>query len=323
MFPLFFPRNFTLSRKFILAATTHGGRWVRLVFSKSWPSPPRHWRISITIGLIVLVPWPIHSVLGQGVGSVAVSPKRVVLEGRQRAAEVILVNRGTSDATYRIFFTNLRMSEDGRYQEVTKPKAGEFFADKMIRYSPRQVTVPGQGSQSVRLLVRKPRDLPPGEYRSHLVFRSLPPDNVGESIEPTDLKQGEIQVKLIATYSVSIPIIVRHGKLAADVGLSGLDLKFERNTRTAATLVLRLERAGERSVYGDLSVTYEAGDGVETVIGRIGGIAVFTPNKSRTLRLPLSLPDDLELKHGVLRVVYRARAEDGGAVLAEAEMPLP
>lgn len=294
-----------------------------LAILKSSLVSSRHWRAAVGVGLIALVPWPILSAQAQGVGSVAVTPKRVVLEGRRRTAEVTLVNRGTSDATYRIFFTNLRMSEDGRYEEVTEPEAGELFADGMIRYSPRQVTIPGLGSQSVRLLVRKPRDLAPGEYRSHLVFRSLPPDDVGESIEPTDLAQGEIQVRLIATYSISIPIIVRHGNLSANVGISGLEFDLAGKTGTEPTLSLRLNRSGDRSVYGDLAVTFEAGDGVESEVGRILGIAVFTPNESRTLRLRLSPPEGIALRNGQLRVVYREREDAGGAVLAEAELALP
>ena len=38
----------------------------------------------------------------------------------------------------------------------------------MIRYAPRRVTVPPGGSQQIRILLRRPRDLEPGEYRSHL-----------------------------------------------------------------------------------------------------------------------------------------------------------
>ncbi len=296
---------------------------MKLVLLKSLPVPPRHWRLAMVIGLIAFTPWPIFSANGQGLASISVSPKRIVVEGRARTAEVLLLNRGTVDTTYRIFFTNMRMNENGGYEEITEPKPGELFADGLIRYSPRQVTLPAQGSQSVRLLVRKPRDLPAGEYRSHLVFRSLPPANLGENVEALDLDPGEIKVRMVATFAVSIPIIVRHGDLSASVELSGLKLDRTGKPGAAPILGLHLDRVGDRSVYGDVVVTHVAGDGVETEVGRTLGIAVYTPNQSRTLRLQLSPPDGLEMNQGMLRVVFRENPQEGGEELAEAELALP
>ena len=53
-----------------------------------------------------------------GAGDLLVTPTRVVFEGRQRTAQITLVNRGAAAATYRIAFTNLRMNEEGGTKEI-------------------------------------------------------------------------------------------------------------------------------------------------------------------------------------------------------------
>ena len=107
-------------------------------------------------------------------GDLLISPVRVVLEGRQRSAELTLVNRGEETMTYRVEFENRRMLEDGRFESALEAREGELFADSMIRYAPRRITLEPGSPQTIRVLLRKPSDLAEGEYRSHLLFRAVP-----------------------------------------------------------------------------------------------------------------------------------------------------
>ena len=85
---------------------------------------------------------PLHA---QGVGDLLITPQRIVLSGRTRSAEVVLMNRGSAKALYRISFQQLRMTPQGGFEEIEEEGPGERFADKLIRYSPRQVELePGQ-----------------------------------------------------------------------------------------------------------------------------------------------------------------------------------
>ncbi len=249
--------------------------------------------------------------------NVSVAPTRVVFEGRIRSAQVALINQGTAPVTYRISFTQRRMTEDGGFEEITTPGPADAFADPLIRYSPRQVTLePGVG-QTVRLLLRKPAGLEPGEYRSHLLLRAVPPEDAGTSIE--SIGDQEVGVNLKPIYGALIPVIVRHGDLSAGVTLS--DLAFEADEKP--TVSFRFERSGGRSVYGDVTVSWiPAGSGSETVVQLVKGIAVYTPNPSRTVRLALHPPDGVDLRDGRLKVTFAERPEAGGAVQAEAEIPL-
>ncbi len=259
----------------------------------------------------------------QELGGLAVTPTRIVFEGRQRSAEVNLVNTASIPATYRISFKNMRMLEDGSYEDIEAPETGELFADEMIRYAPRQIALEPGVAQTIRLLLRKPGDLSPGEYRSHLMFKALPPETVGEDIEQLDLEEGEIRVQITTVFAVTIPVIIRHGELSATVTITDLALIPSEKPDEPPALFLRLNRAGDRSVYGEVSVTFvsdKGGDELE--VGLIRGLAVLAPYPTRTVKLTLRAPEGVVLEGGRLHVICRARPEDGGAVLAEGDLSL-
>lgn len=247
-------------------------------------------------------------------------PTRVVFEGNQRSAQLELINHGTETATYRISLVNRRMSETGEFSDLTAPLPGEQFADALLQYSPRQVTLePGTG-QAVRIMVRKPGDLATGEYRSHLLFAQQPDTSGRRSIESGTAGDGEIGVQLTALVGASVPVIVRHGATDASVALTQLDL--QRASSGAPLLSFQMQRHGTQSVYGDLTVSFTPRSGAEQIIGRANGVAVYTPNPLRRARIALQPPSGLSLSNGTLRVTYREQAEDGGELLTEAALSL-
>ena len=50
----------------------------------------------------------------------------------------------------------------------------ERIALDMIAFSPRRVTLPPNQPQVIRVGVRVPEGMPPGEYRAHMLFRAVP-----------------------------------------------------------------------------------------------------------------------------------------------------
>ena len=265
---------------------------------------------------------PSTTARAQSIGDLGVSPTRVVLVGRTRTAEVLLLNRGTQTATYRISVINMRMTETGKFETIEQTESDQMFADKLIRYAPRQVTLDPGAAQTVRIMVRKPRDLQPGEYRSHLYFRAVPPPGAGRSVELADSGQG-IQIKLTVIPGVTIPIIIRHGAVSAQATLSEINV-IDLDTPEGPKLSLRINRQGSQSLYGDLTVAFFAANGIkEQIVARANKLAVYTPNSSRLLALPLRLPDGASMSNGRLQVIYRARPGEGGAVIAEAQIELP
>jgi pili/flagellar assembly PapD-like chaperone len=257
-------------------------------------------------------------------GGLQILPTRIVFEGRTRSAQVNVINQGTESQTYRISFKNMRMKEDGSYEDVEDARPDEKFASDFIRYSPRQIVIPPGESQVVRLVLRKKRDLPPGEYRSHMLFRELPPENVGESLEALSGKKGDIKIMLIPIMGITIPVIVRHGEGKATAQIGDLKLDDSEEPNAPLVLSLHLNRQGNRSLYGDLTASFKPENGGEELeVARLNGLAVFTPNKNRVVKMKLAAPEGVELKRGLLSIVYRENPDEGDKILAEGQLQIP
>lgn len=271
----------------------------------------------------MLLAWLLLALAAPAHAGLMLYPTRVVFEKNQRAAQIELINDGNKPATYRISLVNRRMTEDGRFEAADSAAPGERFANDMLRFSPRQVTLEPGTAQTVRVMLRKPAELAEGEYRSHLQFEKLPDAEGSASIE----NQGQgadgkgIGVVLNVLVGASMPVIVRHGAVGANVSLSHLALK--KDEAQHPLLTLQFEREGNSSVYGDLSVTFTPRGGKPQALAQISGIAVYTPNRVRLAALPLEVPADVTLARGTLEVSYRDRPEAGGKLLAQANLELP
>ncbi len=257
-------------------------------------------------------------------GGIQVVPTRVVFEGRKRTEQVVVINRGTEPATYRIRFKNMRMTEDGEYEDIEQALPNEKFARELIRFSPRQVVIPPGESQVVRLLLRKSKDLPEGEYRSHLFFQSVPPESSGEDIEVVAGDEKKIGVTLIPIFGLTIPVIVRHGNLEATAEIVNAKVMRSNHAEQPPFLSFQISRQGSQSLFGDISVTWIRDKGGPSLeVARVNGIAVFTPNPTRAVSQTLTPPEGFEFTHGKLHIEYKQPGEQGGTLLAEATVSLP
>lgn len=254
------------------------------------------------------------------VDDLMIFPTRIVLENGQKAAQVDLINSGTEPMSFRITLDRKRMNEIGEFQTVRgEGLPGELFSDQIVRYSPRQVTLSPGGGQTVRIALKLPEDLPPGEYRSHLSFIRVPAASALPSAQAgEDSKPGGLQTSMTAHVGASIPIIVRQGKLEAKLSIG--EVAFHAGTAVEAPKAeFVLHREGDRSIYGDISVVAVAEDGREEEIGAANGVAVYVPNKIRrafvTLRPKVPIP-----KTGRIKVIFTERGER--KALAEASAPI-
>lgn len=251
-----------------------------------------------------------------------IHPKRIVLEGNQRAGQLEIINNSKKSATYYLELVNRRMGENGEFSPVDTPAPGEQFADAMLRYSPRRVTLAPGTSQVVRIMARRPADLATGEYRSHLLFVKQPDATQDRAAESSNEAGDGIGVVLSVLMGVSIPVIVRQGETSASVSLENPSL-LRATSGQGPAVAFDLRRTGNRSVYGDLTATFVPTRGPAQEIGRAGGVAVYVPNTNRRMKLQLDPPAGLELAHGTLTLRFQQEAAQGGAVLAQADLPIP
>ncbi|NHZ39472.1 fimbrial biogenesis chaperone [Massilia aquatica] len=254
----------------------------------------------------------------QALAGLMLNPTRVVFTKNARAAQVELINSDSTPATYRISLVNRRMSENGEFTSVATAGPDDRFADAMLSFSPRQVTLLPGSAQVVRVMLRKPETLAAGEYRSHLHFEKLADSSAATSVEQQSAGAQQIGVVLKSLIGASIPVIVRHQTGGASVTLGALAL--QKNSQ-GAQLVFQIARSGDSSVYGDISAAFTPQGGAEQVLARAAGVAIYTPNPLR--KASLAMPAGVNLARGTVHLRFRERAEAGGALLAEATLALP
>lgn len=251
-----------------------------------------------------------------GAGDLLVSPARVTMDDKTRTAELILSNRGEATDTYRIRLIRMEMTPDGGLQEAKSPAAGTD-PTTLIRYAPHQVTLePGQ-TQVLRVMLRKPADLPDGEYRIHMLFQAIPSD-LADAGAPAKEKPKGVSIKLVPIIGLAVPVIVRQGAVSAKAGLADLRLEQAQGKVLAA---FRLTRSGNASVYGNLEATFQPKGAKAVSVGQMNGIAVYPPLDARNVKLPLELPAGLQLQHGTLSLTFRTA--DDLVPEAEARIELP
>jgi hypothetical protein len=246
-------------------------------------------------------------------GDLLIAPTRVEIDGRG-STQVILSNIGSEEATYRISLELRRMNADGMLDEV--PEEQESVAEKaaleMIRFSPRRVVLPPGQPQTVRISARPDPALPDGEYRAHMSFQGLP--KVQPVADPAEAGAEEgLQIRLIPIYGITIPIIVRKGRLEAVTAISNPRIVEQAG---AAALELDMARSGDRSTFGEIRVI-KPGLADPVVLAR--GIAIYTEVGARKLTLPVTPEQAAEMRSGNLRFEYRELPEKGGALIAAVE----
>ena len=245
-------------------------------------------------------------------GDLLVAPTRVILDG-SRGTEVVLNNIGAEPATYRVSLEVKRMTAEGGLDEVDEANANaaERAALDMIAFSPRRVTLPPNQPQVIRIGVRIPEGLAPGEYRAHMLFRAVP-DAAPAVADPAKPKGEGVSIALTPIYGITIPIIVRVGDLAATAKIGEV---WVGDTRDGPAFNFHLTRTGNRSVYGDIAVTRP---GVAEPLLLARGIAVYPEVGERTVSLRVPAEVAAKLK-GPVQIRYSEDREVGGATIDQAD----
>jgi hypothetical protein len=273
--------------------------------------------ISFSAGLIILFTLlPLNT---SAQGNLLITPRRLVFEGSKRSIDLNLANIGQDSATYSISVVQIRMKENGGFEIITEPDPGQRFADKNIRFFPRQVTLGPGEAQVVKVQVIRSNELTQGEYRSHFYFRAVPKAKpLGE--ESTVIDSTSISVKLTPVFGITTPVIIRVGDNNTKVTLRDLSLMSVNDT--IPILSLTLERTGNMSVYGDITVDHVSELGQITRVSAANGIAVYTPNTIRLFQMNLKNMPGIDYKKGKLRVIYSASSDVKPVKYAEAELLL-
>lgn len=244
--------------------------------------------------------------------ALVLNPNRIVFEGKTRKDQLIVNNPSEEKQTYRVSFENMQMQDDGKYINLQEKEKNGKYADKLIRFSPRTFTLEPKSSQIVRLMLRKPKKLEKGEYRSHMKVSVVP-----KTEAPKVRNDESVNIQIQVHYGITIPVIVRNGKLDFKTKVEEFSvLDGIEDNEGKKMLQAKISRSGKRSVYGDLSLIHKSNSGEATVLKFLPGVSIFTPNEYRVFDVPFDIPEDVNLNSGKYELKYTDR-ESGNLVASK------
>ncbi|MCM2344044.1 MAG: hypothetical protein NDJ24_05730 [Alphaproteobacteria bacterium] len=269
----------------------------------------------ILLGILIAPP------AGAAWAQAMIMPLRVTFESRDRTADIVLFNpSNTAAVTYKLGWLNRAMTEDGNYKVVEGPLNPEFDPETAILFSPRQVTLPPGGKQKIRLSLRRPADLPDGEYRAHLNLQ-----RVGASSRrnvPSNAPEG-VTVQMGMNFGIAIPVIVRQGgpyDTTATIGKPSF-IPASADGKQPAKVKFDIIRGGKYSANGKVTVFWAPPGDKERQISVRTGVKIY----HEITRLEVTMPLEkglTQLTGGSLRIVFEGEEPDEDVKFDEKTFPI-
>lgn len=223
------------------------------------------------LAIALALAWPVSATL-------LISPTKVTFDSDDKVVEVVLMNTSNKVNSYELGWEDKIASELGGYQKHKTQVSHEFSASKMLRFSPRRVTLKPEEKQVVRIMLRRPKDLAEGEYRSHMRFKAIPvaAEQAG-SIESAG-------IKINFTTSFSIPVVVRQGKPEVSLSIEKTSVKVTQPNEVPQVIV-SISNNSRYSARGDIVATLEGKDGKPQVIARLNDYSLYPELKKAQVKL--------------------------------------
>lgn len=231
------------------------------------------------------------------------SKYRFVFDDTLRQDSLILSNAGINAATCTMSSENFIMTEQGPTKLATKEDKDKITnsAEKIIRFSPRRVTINPSNRQTVRIASRRKPNIDDGEFLSYLKI------SCQEQANPNQPQASQIAVN--ANFVYYIPIQVRVGKLTASTRIENAKI-----TEANGVYALSFDqfREGSRSVVGKIDITEKKSG---NSLGVVNNTVIYTPFTKKQYKINLkSAPD------GPVEITFNEEQITRGTLTAKAEV---
>lgn len=222
-----------------------------------------------------------HAGLNTVGGGLIVAPTRLIFKSGEAKSQVLnLINNGNKEATYRITAIYKTLNSDGSFSEIPVENV-ENPLGKMLRFSPRQVTIAPNKTQTVRVMLRSTSRFTGKEFAARLLFRAIP--DTKESTAAQEAKESkEIGFNLTALYGVSIPVLYWPEGTSSSVSYSNTTHKI---TQDKLNISFDLMREGTKSSYQTISISWKNPDGKVIFLQKINNTAIYYPQTKRTISI--------------------------------------
>ena len=206
------------------------------------------------------------------------SPMYLKMESEQGQSKGVLQvgNTGSKPIRVRLSATAFTYNKNGVFQRSDRNNNNESPNQALdhdltpyLRYSPREMVVPGNSSRRVRLISLLPPSLPEGEYRTSIF---------AETLQETTDSQG---FKVGFNMSIGSALYVAKGETNPDITI--IDSNFNSNNSQIKILV---NNSGNATAKGSINWTLKQGKNVITS-GKSGGS--FLPDSQTNIVLNRNL----------------------------------
>jgi fimbrial chaperone protein len=252
--------------------------------------------------------------------NITITPTIVTIEGRERYADVSLINTSNETKTYALGWRFFKMAEGTGAYETTQQSVTDFDLTKSLIYSPKRVTLGPGASQKIRLALRLSGEPPaPGDYRAHLEFtQATEKDDTNESTAKSGEK-GKAGVGVGVNVAFSIPVIYRVGTPDVTISMDNVSTQLNTKSKKLEAIIPVTRNGGPYGLSGELSVYHTAKGGKETMIGQVKNANIFPEAGSRIFKIALKTN---QLEDGSLRVVLKDSDRSKNIIYAEKIIPI-
>lgn len=243
-----------------------------------------------------------------------ITPTLLTFEDGERFEHVTLINNSDEAKTYAMSWRFFKMNEKGSPYTPIEKSQTEFDVSKAVFFTPRRVTIPAQRPQKIKLALRRPKDIPPGDYHAHLQFS--PVTEVAASVDESGVSEEQrAKTGVAINVGYSIPIIVRVGNVDQGIKIGQVTLK--RNDQGALVATVPLTRkAGPYGAMAHMFV-YHVQSGDEEMVGEVSNANIFPEVNRREIDVRLTK----DVKGGQLKVKL-VQPHDKSQILDEEIFPL-
>ena len=198
-------------------------------------------------------------VQAQNLGLV-VAPTQVIFTPKMAVYTMSATNRSNRPMHYKLILSDEVMNAQGGVE--TQAEGFAYSARRLLRFMPDEIRLKPNEGQRIRILVRRPENLAPGDYHSHLIFEEQKPEPPvsGTAALAGGPDGGQAKFGVTSLLSIGIPLIVQQGPISASLTLLGMNpVKPRNDVGNYPPYEIRIARSGNATGRGFLTLRTPAG----------------------------------------------------------------
>lgn len=235
-----------------------------------------------------------------------VTPTRIDLNNSNKVQALKLINESNEEVTYRIEYMYQNMNADGSYTKLSDAEIGNRSEiEKMVMYSPRQVTLQPKQTQTVRFALRR-KEGATGEINAHVLFKEMQKKSAVPQLAKKS-EDGEFSIEIKPLFNIAIPVIVSDANKNTKMMASMSNVRVDNVNKVVA---FQINNTGKYSPYGRAEVKFYKG---RRLLGssELNGLGVMLPLKTRTISINYAEKDFANDEISHVEIVYASAPESG------------